>query len=263
MNRLIRLFVAGSVALAAGVSAPGCVDNTETLFIAGVQLAQPPQCLYKSDPTQPFLLLGTLDVLLRHGYQAGLLVGNQFTARGAKQNLRAESTRITLRGAEVTLTDSTGAQLSCASNANCGSFTVYGTGFVDVSRSEDPGWGIFYAELIPQGVGQSIQANMGQKVKSTTVIASVKVFGESLGGEELTSSTLTFPIQVCQGCLINFPLDALTPDPTDPTAPAICVTSTSSTPGQIPCQVGQDDLVDCRLCAGQNTACQRSFVFKR
>jgi len=262
MNRLIRLFVAGSVALAAGVSAPGCVDNTETLFIAGVQLAQPPQCLYKSDPTQPFLLLGTLDVLLRHGYQAGLLVGNQFTARGAKQNLRAESTRITLRGAEVTLTDSTGAQLSCASNANCGSFTVYGTGFVDVSRSEDPGWGIFYAELIPQGVGQSIQGNMtSHNAKSTTVIASVKVFGESLGGEELTSSTLTFPIQVCEGCLINFPLDALSIDQN--TGVQSCVISTSSTPGQIPCQVGQDDLVDCRLCAGQTAACQHPFVFNK
>src|SRR5262245_53316356 len=113
MNRMYRLLVAGAVAATAGISASGCVDNNETLFINGVLALVAPSCTYKADPTQPILFEGTLDVLFKHSYLAGILVGNQYTPRGQKQNLKAESTRITLRGAEVTLTDSVGAQIQC------------------------------------------------------------------------------------------------------------------------------------------------------
>jgi hypothetical protein len=259
---MLRLVVAGSAIAAAGVSASGCVDNTETLFVLGVMVAQPPTCIFKPDPTQPILLEGTLDVLLLHSYLAGILVGNQYTPRGAKQNLRAESTRITLRGAEVTLTDSSGTQITCTNDANCGSFTVYGTGFVDTSRSEEPGWGLFSAELIPLSVGKFIQDTMDSKgVKLKTVYAAVKVFGESLGGQDVTSSVLTYPIQICEGCLIDFPLAAV--ESVGTSGALACVSSASSTPNQAPCIVGQDALVDCRLCAGGNDACKTPFVFSR
>lgn len=242
MKRSNRLIVASGLAALAAGTVPGCVDNNETLFIVGVLALQAPACIFKPDPTQPFLIEGTLDIALRHSYLAGILVGNQYTPRGQKQNLKAESTRITLRGAEVTLTDSLGTQITCAGNAGCGSFTVYGTGFVDTSKSEDPAWGIFAAELIPFSVGTSIQGNMAKEgITTKTVFASVKVFGESLGGQDVTSSTLSYPIRVCKGCLIDYPLQAI--------SGGQCVVNASSTPNQQPCIQGQDELVDCRLCA--------------
>lgn len=242
MNRMNRLVVAGTVAAAAAGSASGCVDNNETLFINAVLALESPQCLYEADPTQPVLIQGTLDVLFKHSYSAGILVGNQYTPRGAKQNLKAESTRITLRGAEVTLTDSVGTQISCAGAPSCGSFTVYGTGFVDTNRAEEPAWGFFGAELIPQSVGTFIHQSMTDAgLEAKTVYASVKVFGESLGGQEVTSSTLTFPIRLCTGCLIDYPLVAI--------ERGQCVVSAANLPTEKPCIKGQDSLVDCRFCA--------------
>lgn len=252
MNRTNRLIVVGGLAAIGGITASACVDNNETLFAMGVMKLDPPTCIFQADPTQPILLEGILDVDLRHSYLAGILVGNQYTPRGQKQNLKAESTRITLRGAEVTLTDSLGAQIACTGNPNCGSFTVYGTGFVDTSKSEEPAWGIFAAELIPQSVGKFIEDTMKaakpNPLQTKTVFANVRVFGESLGGQELTSSMLTFPIQVCRGCLIQFPLDAIDNGQ--------CVSSATSTPQQAPCFPGQDGLVDCRLCADGSTDSQ-------
>jgi hypothetical protein len=242
MNRMTRFLVAGTVAAAASISASGCVDNNETLFINGVLALTPPSCVYDPDPTQPILIQGTLDVLFKHSYSAGILVGNQYTPRGVKQNLKAESTRITLRGAEVTLTDSLGAQVQCQGNPNCGSFTVYGTGFVDTNRAEEPAWGFFGAELIPQSVGKFIHDGMtAANLVTKTVYASVRVFGESLGGQEVTSSELTFPIKLCTGCLIDFPLVAL--------EGGHCVVSASNLPTEKPCTKGQDELVDCRYCS--------------
>jgi hypothetical protein len=245
---MYRFLAAGTVTVAAGISASGCVDNNQTLFINGVLALVPPQCVYEADPTEPILFQGTLDVSFKTSYMAGILVGNQYTPRGNKQNLKAESTRLTLRGAEITLTDSLGAQVQCAGNAGCGSFTVYGTGFVDTNRAEEPAWGFFGAELIPQSVGKFIaDAMLAQGLNQKTVYASVKVFGESLGGQEVTSSTLTFPIRLCNGCLIEYPLAALDN--------GRCVSSATSQPTEEPCLAGQDTVVDCRLCAGQNILC--------
>jgi len=239
---MTRLLVAGAVAAAAGISASGCVDNNETLFINGVLALVPPNCIYEADPTQPFLFQGTLDLFFKHSYSAGILVGNQYTPRGSKQTLKAESTRLTLRGAEVTLTDSQGTQVTCTQNPDCGSFTVYGTGFVDTNRAEEPAWGFFGAELIPQSVGTFIHQTMdASDVVQKTVYASVKVFGESLGGQEVTSSTLTFPIKICKGCLIDFPLVAV--------ENGRCVVSAANLPTEKPCIRGQDTVVDCRYCA--------------
>jgi hypothetical protein len=256
MNRIKRLLVAGALAAAAGGTVSGCVDNNETLFVVGVLALDAPQCTFKADPTTPMLIEGTLDVKLRHSYLAGILVGNQYTPRGQKQNLKAESTRVTLRGAEITLTDSVGAQIQCSGNTSCSSFTVYGTGFVDTNKAEEPGWGFFAAELIPQSVGFSIgQAMESSGLIAKTVYASVKVFGESLGGQDLTSSVLSFPIKVCQGCLIGFPLQAV--------VGSQCVVSATSVPSEQPCIMGQDAVVDCRLCAGQTDACKTPFAIQQ
>jgi hypothetical protein len=79
-----------------------------------------------------------------------------------------------------------------------------------------------------------------------TVYASVKVFGESLGGQEVTSSTLTFPIKLCKGCLIKYPLVAL--------EHGVCVVSPANLPTDEPCQSGQDEDIDCRFCADGDSA---------
>ncbi|HMJ10785.1 MAG TPA: hypothetical protein VK524_05230, partial [Polyangiaceae bacterium] len=120
-------------------------------------------------------------------------------------------------------------------------YTTDGTGFVDPSDGSTPGFGIMSVELIPPGL-----ANLPD---NTDVVVGVRVFGDTLGGREVESSQLTFPIFVCNGCLVSYPNVAI-----DPASRACNSTEVPSDPP--PCQVGQDDAVDCRYCAGSTGACQ-------
>jgi hypothetical protein len=244
MNRMLRSLLAGGVATAGlAIFTASCSDNNSSLFITGVLYSTPPQCVLTADLAETTLGSGTLDLAFTRSYSASLLVGNQLTSRGSKQTLRTETQRVTLRGAEINLTDSTGNSLF--------KFSVNGTGFVDVSRGEDSGFGIFGAELIPASIGEQLVKTLGiSPGGSGQVIALTRVFGSTLGNQELTSSELSFPITVCTGCLIQFPLVALTP-----TDPQICIRGATELP--IPgCRVGQDDPIDCRSCAATNTLCE-------
>jgi hypothetical protein len=238
MNRMLRtLAVAGALAPAAIVFS-ACADNESTLFVHGVLHVKPPLCT-------------VLDVSLRRNYEAALLVGNQYAPRGNKQQLRTETTRVVLTGAEVTLTDgATGAVFSCPNQANCGQYSVYGSGFTDSSKGDDPGWGLIFAQLVPNAVGDAIANDTSNPVHtpgtSISLVATIKVFGRSLGGQDIESGNFSFPIEVCSKCLIDF-------SHTDPLPPNNCVTPTDFTP-QAMCQEGQDDVVDCRACT-QNPAC--------
>jgi hypothetical protein len=250
---MLRSLVVGAFAtVGVAVLAPACADNNSSLFISGVLYDQAPACTVSADLTQPMLGGGTLDLAFRKTYEASLLVGNQLAARGSKETLRAETSRVTLRGAEITLTSSTGAQLN--------RFSVNGTGFVDVSRGEDSGLGIFDAELIPASIGSQLLDRLNQ-LKSMTgsmsqetsdlVVAHVRVFGDTLGNEDLTSSELSFPITYCEGCLIVYPLAALS---IGKDGQQHCQNMLTDLP-QPGCRPGQDDPVDCRSCSATNSLC--------
>lgn len=254
MNRMLRSLVVGAfAAVGVAVFTPGCADNNSSLFIASVLYDLAPQCEVQADLTAPTLGGGTLDLAFRKTYEASLLVGNQLASRGSKETLRAETSRVTLRGAEITVSDSTGVDLY--------TFSVNGTGFVDVSRGEDSGLGIFEAELIPASIGDELLTRLNQfkmANKSTSqetsqqVVAKVRVFGDTLGNEELTSSELSFPITYCEGCLINYPLEAIGVNPA--TNQPQCSNMLTNVP-QGGCRLGQDDPVDCRTCSATLALC--------
>src|SRR5260221_3796914 len=245
MTRMLRSLVAGGFALVgAAVLAPGCADNNSTLFITGVIYDKPPGCTVSADPASLYLGSGTLDLAFRKNYQAWMLVGNQLTSRGSKQTLRSETSRVNLTGAEIDLTDSL--------NNRIKKFSVHGSGFVDVSRGEDPGWGLFGADLIPSTVGETLAGRVGTGATVLEVIATVRVFGSTLGNQDVTSAELSYPIRVCYGCLVQYPLVAVdfVTDPANPTC--------SSSATELPitgCRPGQDDYIDCRSCAATHDIC--------
>jgi hypothetical protein len=78
------------------------------------------------------------------------------------------------------------------------------------------------------------------------ITAKVRVSGELAGGARVESSELTFPITICDDCLIAFPADAVD------LATGQCV---GESPGPPPCMTGQDIAMDCRLCANANPGC--------
>jgi hypothetical protein len=227
MGRILARTIgaAGAVAFV-GLASQGCADNETMLFARAVLAIAPPDCLAEPDPNSAFRSAGTLDIAFGTSYIAPILVGNQLVRRGSKNQLRTESNRVTLKGAEVEVLDDQDNSLA--------EFTVPGSGFVDPGVGEEAGYGVLFAQLVPPGLTLSAGAR---------IVVEVRVFGDTLGGEEIESSTLRYPIYVCDGCLISFPADA-----DDPVQPGYQCVGTKPPSSEAPCFFGQDDPVDCRHC---------------
>ncbi|MEN9577025.1 MAG: hypothetical protein RJA70_34 [Pseudomonadota bacterium] len=235
-----HLAIASVLALATST----CADNNTSIYVEAVLLLSPPSCEVTADPGSTQLLRGTLDVAFLRSYEAALLVANQLTPRGDKEQLRAETQGIQLRGAEV--------QLSTADGALLDEFSVPTGGFVHPSDSQAPGYGTALVTVIPPARGQAFfeALSAGARGEVRTVVASVRVFGETSGGIEVTSGAFTFPIDVCFGCLVEFPLEAIE----DTGNGRVCSGAADGvTTSQ--CLRGQDQKIDCRTCASTMALC--------
>jgi len=221
-----------------GLSLSACADNESMLFIVGVLAVEETDCVMTPQATAIVRSGGVLDLALRSSYTAGLLVGSQLTQRGNRDQLRTETARLTMRGAEVRLETAEGAQIA--------EFTSISSGFVHPAAGSDPGYGVVAAELIPAG------APVGPGV----VVARISVFGDTLGGEEVQSNEFLFPIQICNGCLIDYPAEAsqenLPPDV------YLCrlQSEMETIAADAVCRIGQDVRVPCTVCSAQSGICK-------
>jgi hypothetical protein len=243
MRRFKSLF-AVAVACLGGTVLPSCATNDSMMFIIGVYARKQGACQPKPENESPIWARGVLDRLFADEYVAALLVGNQITTRGSREQLRTETSRVSLRGAEVQLETLQGEPLADA-------FSSTGTGFVDAASGTDPSLAIMYASLIPASVAGSLPPG--------TLVAKVRVFGDTLGGQEVESSELAFPIEVCDGCLVAYPAEArdLTADGTDYQCKIATDESDSAAAADVdlPCQVGVDLPVPCTACSGYRDEC--------
>lgn len=207
---------------------PGCAENESSLFIYGFKApSDPPACLVDLTTTGGiFLSGGTLDVELTTTYIGYVLVQNQLVPRGSKDQLRTETSNIQITQAQITIEDVSGTGIT--------SYTVPGTGMATVGDT-----GYLGAILIDPTTGASFQKLLAGATKGTQklLVSRVKVFGRTLGGTEIASNEVAFPINVCYGCLITYH-----PGPTSD-----CEPSADATTEELPCRIGQDDVVDCRL----------------
>jgi hypothetical protein len=228
MKRLVpRTLLATAAVLTLGlVGASGCADNRSSLYVVGV-LAAPTgsDCGYTFDPGQPRIGRGRLDVGLSGSYTAVLLVGNQLVPQGNNDQLRSETSRVDLLGAEVTLTRVGGGQVA--------SFTTNISGSVNPAPSAAPGYYGADVVMIPQGLNP----------EPGEYLASVVVFGRTLGGQDIETGDFNFPIEVCNGCLVVGVEDD-----------GIC--RAASSPEDSVCTPGQDNgAVFCDQCVGRLPAC--------
>ncbi len=221
-----------------------CVDNDTSLYVEGVLSLAPPGCEVAADPGSPQQFRGTLDLAFLRSYEGVVLVANQLTPRGEKEQLRTETSGVILTGAEVLLTDAEGRTLD--------EFSVPAGGFVHATDSASPGYGAALVTMIPPSRGQALfdQLSGGSRGDTRTVIANVRVFGETSGGVELTSGEFTYPIDVCLGCLIDFPLEAVE----DTGGGRVCSGAADGVESS-QCIRGQDALIDCRTCAATLALC--------
>ncbi|MET0792452.1 MAG: hypothetical protein ABW061_13105, partial [Polyangiaceae bacterium] len=227
-----------------------CADNNSSLFVIGVIDTNSTSCVAKADTTVGFLANGTMDVLFTSSYTASVLVGNQLTQRGSREQLRTETSRISLRGAEVTLTTLDGRDLGIG----IGSYSTVGTGFVDASAGDVPSYASMAVNVIPPLSRDRIDALLSA---TSVVLAKIRVFGDTLGNVSITSSELDFPINICEGCLVRYPADAA--DPLQgANMPYKCTTaaSTTQTTDVAPCVLGQDAAFSCTFCSAAYDECR-------
>ncbi len=217
---------AGLTTLALGVATltPGCADNESQFFVQGVLVPDaPPSCGVTADQGAALRLGGVMDTLFTNTYVGALLIGNQLTQRGNRDELKTETSRISIRGAEV--------KILTAQDQLISEFSVPATGFVDQSTGSNAAYGTASVTLVDPATGNTL-AGQVTGGRTLTVVVEVRVFGDTLGGSEITSAALTYPITVCSGCLISCPADP-------PNSTAVC-------------QVGIDENVDCRECVGSS-----------
>lgn len=224
---------------------PSCADNNSSMFVVGVMALDKTTCIAKADATAVILAGGIMDVEFVSSYRGFLLVGNQLTARGSREQIRTETSRVALRGAEVTLTTLDGKLL--------GNYSTVGTGFVDASAGDVAAYAAMSVDIIPSALGGS-QALLD----AGAVVAKIRVFGDTLGNIAVTSSELDFPIQICRGCLVTYPTSAA--DPSVPVgSPYLCTraASTADTSNDAaPCRPGQDDAFPCTACSAAIDLCR-------
>jgi hypothetical protein len=229
-----RIVGSALVAGGAGLLASACADNESSIFIRQVIVPSSGTCAYAGDPGSAAYTEGVLDVAFRQEYVAGLLVGNQLVQRGSNEKIRTETSRFRVEGSEVRIETPDGEVLR-------GAYTVPTAGFVDPASGTTPGWGVVSSVLIDSMTGGVLAASgIGR------VVSVVKVYGRTLGGQELESGEFRFPISVCYGCLVSFPPEAN--DPTQTPVPNCLASSSSGSSVESPCLLGQDQPIDCRVC---------------
>ena len=233
--------VSTAMVVAAGstLAVSGCADNDSSLFIAGVLGEASNTCTFEPDGDAVTRGSGTIDVSLTQTYTMPLLLGNQLVARGDEDKLRTETSRIVIRGAVVTVLD-------VKTNATLANFSTNANGFVNPSSGTTPGYGVSFVTAVPSSLGQQLDSSLtlGQ-FKELNV--AVSVYGDTLGGQEIESATLTYPLFACKGCLV----DCSTASPIDGSCLSFPEDDLS-----VSCFIGQDTFAPCQFSNDPDNICR-------
>ena len=217
---------------------PSPSSQEPSLFLEGALTLDSQTCVAEAEARAPMLAGGILDLAFRSNYAATLLVKNLAARPGSS----TDTERVALRSAEITLSTLDGAVLA--------EYASVGAGFVDAS-SGATAYAAMPITVIPPALPQ-----IDQFASAGTVLAKIRALGESTNGTMLTSTELAFPIRVCKGCLVEYPVSAL--DTMQPAGSSyLCTTAASAAGAQpAPCVVGQDVSFSCVLCAASLGLCR-------
>jgi hypothetical protein len=247
MFRLRNFTAAGLLALGGAIATAGCVDNDSSMYVAGVFDISTTRCIAEPDSDAVLLSHGIIDVAFARGYTAALLVGSQLTERGSRENLRTETSRLAIEGIRVTLYGTSGGEVSFETSAN---------GIVDPASGTDPGFAAVFAQLVrSQDLGDpTVPDDYGALGPPGEAVVRVRVFGTTLGGQEVESGDFDFSILVCEGCLITYPPEAADESVTDrylcSRAGDVAETDTAF------CFIGQDQPIPCTQCVAFSDVCR-------
>jgi len=243
MNRFWghTLSVAG-LAVAAASAAPACAHNDASLFVHGVLFPPTPSsgvCTYTADPTAAGLSRGLVDGALRDNYTPSFLLGSTLIAQGNSSTPDSETARIEIQGAIVQVVDPT-------DNSTWENNTVLASSIIEPASGTQPAYtamsaSIMDAKAIAHFTPTAASTGTGAAGVTNLALVYVTFFGQTLGGQSLTSNQYQFPVDVCSGCLVTDPPGALA---------GYCQGEFPVATSAAACDVGQDQISDCQTCCG-------------
>lgn len=248
LKQLVRLGLVGLLAAAA----VGCVEETPALFIVH-NSALDDDCQPVIQTTvQEFVGRGTMDVTVATQYIMFPRVENLMSPSGSVSLGRSggggrgattgyEGNRVTLSEAEVSFDAPEGFGVTLPRRIQ-----------VPISGTIDPeGAAVVVLKVIDEPLGEQLRASaqLQDRGSSVSIVADIRFRGQTTSGTEVESNAFSFPIQVCRGCLLEFPLEANDPLDTQPNCRADLTAEESEvTDSELTCLPGQDQPLDCRVC---------------
>lgn len=234
-----RALAAATIIALPAVFVPACAHDDTTLFIYDVlaqQLVSPgASCTFTSSATQPFITGGTLDIDLASSYFGNFLLANQMIQQANPNAPKTETSFIQVQGAVVTVKDASGNQVLAQ-------YTVNAASTVPPATGGTPGFAPISG--IPLVRSDTVGKYGGDGVRFLTF---THFFGVTLGGQSVTSNEYEFPVDLCEGCLIEFLASedvlGVQPQPN-------CAGAAQAMPMSEPCIPGQDLPLNCAFCLG-------------
>jgi hypothetical protein len=246
MKRVSGLVSGFMFLLGTGTVVAACAHDDSTFIVRGV-LAPPiaqtgAVCTYTADANNLYLSSGTLDSAFLLDYSPVFLVGNQAKPQGDPDQVRTETSRITVQGAIVRITDAGGNEIK--------SYTRLTSAFIDPAQASTPSYADVNVTIVDADTVKPIRDAIAVDAQGSPalgvisafhrrLVSYVRFFGQTLGGQHVESDEFEYPVDICYGCLVFSTTAGCSPAGTS-----------SSQQVNMPCILGQDQGIDCRLCHG-------------
>jgi hypothetical protein len=102
-------------------------------------------------------------------------------------------------------------------------------------------------------IGRELQ-NLPRSARKSAM-ATVRVQGTTSDGQTVVSAPWQYPIELCYGCLVAFPPEAMVPQADGSLRCTVNVPSPLCSALDCPCASGSDVPLDCRLCVNRGPVC--------
>jgi hypothetical protein len=241
MHETLKRTVAVAVLAAATAVLPAaCARNDSSIFVRGCIAVDRTMCTVTPSLTSTVLLEGTIDAVYAGAYTCFALVENQIVARGNPNDLRTETSGVSMYDAEVQVLDPTQGMASIKN------FSVPITGFIDPGTTGMPGLGVSLVLMLDSQTLQALAAKTISSGFQQQVVASVVLHGRTLGGLEEHTNEFLYPITVAAGNSCAAPVGMP------------CVGGMGSA-AMTDCRLGLDSVggTNCQLIASQLGICGR------
>lgn len=193
----------GAIAMVAACLV-ACAPEGPTAIVVGSMIPDE-ECAVSSEST--FLLKGSYDVNpgigdsrpCERSYNMNLLINSFLIRRGSPQGnpppVTAEPNVLRITEASVSLLDPDDTLIPFG---RPNPFGVTTFAIVDPADQGEPGAGIALVEVIPSFYASSL---LSRGNSGATIVAEIKLFGETTGGVSVELAEYRFPIQLCNGCM--------------------------------------------------------------